>query len=504
MPISFETIPTNARASGLFVEVQQAITGISNANFIPQQISLVGQYDPAKTTVVDYVPKKIESADQAASLYGFGSMLHLETIKVFAGILTSGIPVYAHPVPDDGAAVASDGTITATGAATSAGTLFFYIANQQVQVNIEDADTGDDIAIAIAAAITAKLTLPVTAAVNGVTTEQVDITSKWKGISANDIDISVNLEGDVESSKAPSGTTIAIVAMANGATNPDITSVFTNMGDNWFTRLVFPYDDSANLVIMEAAGVVRFQPDIRRFFLGFVGSIKVKADYIAQVAARNSNWTTFVPAHNSVSLPFEVAAACVGVSTLRAQADPARPSKGLALPGIRAGYEIDPYTYSDKNDMTIAGGSVTYIDAFGNVRILDLNTTTTTNDIGGEVAQWARRIIAWSNNQAKVFSLEALLTAEPFVAAKIVSNDAVTSQQYAISPVKLKGYLIGLVDGLWMPQAWSKNRDEIINGIITEIDSGNPERLNAQIADDQAVGLRILAVLYQFVATSNA
>ena len=503
MSIGFETIPVNVRASEILIEVRQAISAIGAAQFLTQRISMIGQYDPAKTSVVDYVPKKIEDSDHAADLYGFGSMLHLMALKVFKGISTSGVDVFAHPVPDDGSGVAATGDITATGTASSSGVIFVYISGQRIPVVVNKDDTQDDIAISIAAAISAKLNAPTTAVVNGVTTNQVDLTSKWKGLSANDITIKLNLGGDLEANQAPGGVTIAITDMASGALNPDPSDAFTNMGDTWFTRLVYPYDDATNLDILDDAGDVRFQPDVRRFFLGVIGSVKDKTDFITQASSRNSPWETFVPAHLSPNLPFEIAAATVGVTSVRAQADPARPYKGMELPDIIAGYENDQLTYADKNDITEAGGSVTYIDTFGNVRILDLNTTLTLNAIGGEVEQWARRTLAWSNNQAKVFSLESLFLREPFIAAKIVDDDAVTSQQYAISPRKLKSFITGLIDGLWIPQAWSKNRDAIIAGMITEIDALNPERLNAEVPDDHAVGLRILAILYNFTATSN-
>jgi phage tail sheath gpL-like len=175
----------------------------------------------------------------------------------------------------------------------------------------------------------------------------------------------------------------------------------------------------------------------------------------------------------------------------------------MTLPGIIAGSEIDPHTYADLDQIEKAGGSTTKIDNFGNVIIWDLNTTLTENALGAPVEAWATRTLLVSNNQAKVYSIEVLLLSEPFVAAKIVDDNAVTTQEYAISPRKLKSFIISLIDSLWIPQAWSKNRDAIVDGIVTEIDSLNPERLNAEIPDDHAVGLRILAVLYKYTATSD-
>jgi phage tail sheath gpL-like len=51
---------------------------------------------------------------------------------------------------------------------------------------------------------------------------------------------------------------------------------------------------------------------------------------------------------------------------------------------------------------------------------------------------------------------------------------------------------------LWIPQAWSKNRDFIVEGIQAEINASNPGRIDVLIPDVLAVGLRIIAVKYQW------
>ena len=67
--------------------------------------------------------RQVISAGEAASIYGFGSPIHLACRELFPenndGVGT--IPVTIYPLEDDGSGAAAEGTITASGTATSAG-----------------------------------------------------------------------------------------------------------------------------------------------------------------------------------------------------------------------------------------------------------------------------------------------------------------------------------------------------------------------------------------------
>ena len=106
--------------------------------------------------------------------------------------------------------------------------------------------------------------------------------------------------------------------------------------------------------------------------------------------------------------------------------------------------------------------------------------------------------------QAKVYSLDQLCSGEPFSRAIIVGDADKTSKRYAISPKTAKAYAIKLIDDLWIPQAWSKNRDTIVAGIVAEIDSGNPARINLLIPDVMSAELAIMAVKYEWGFSSAA
>jgi phage tail sheath gpL-like len=490
MSISFDLFPDSQVASTVAIETAKKKNSTAGVT-IPQTIGLFGQYNSGKTPV-DNVPVLVLSADDSANLFGFGSMLHLQHLKIEEGA-GNAIPVYAFPLADDGAGVAATGTITFTTNATSAGVYSFYVAGQKIQFTVVNGDTPTILGDKFKAAHDAILNLPTTAAsVTGVVT----LTSKWLGTTANEITIKQNLAGKSESDQVPTGTTVAIVAMASGANNPDVATALGNLGDTWFTMLVWPYRDSSNLDVLENTGDDRFAPIIQKPFLAVIGSELAQSPYLSEVGARNSSWSNFINVPSLNETAFELAANAVGEMAFSAQVDPARPFKTLELTGISTENDSDPYDGNVKNSFVQAGGGYTNIDSVGGVRIGDMVSTLTETALGAPSGQWWT--VDTTNVQAKIYTLDVLFKSPPFDRAIVVDDAAVTTKGYAISPKRAKAVVKSLVDQQWIPEAWSKDRDFIVQSITAEIDPGNAGRINIQLNDVLAKGLRIIAIKYFF------
>lgn len=487
MSIGFNTVPSNAIASGVFIEPEYKRSGPPGP--IPQRIALLGNYLTSKSPTNNQA-QAITSADEAASLYGRGSMLHRMARRLFAAIGAGAVLVDAFPLA--AGTGASTGTITVTGPATSAGTIALYIAGERVTVAVANADAQNTIATAIAAAINANLDLPVTASPSA---NVVTLTARNAGLAANQITVRQDI-GSGDASAEPTGLTVVIVAMSGGSANPSIATALENFGGTFYTWVVCPYNEDASLDLLEAAGAARIDPAIKRPFAGVVGYTDTRANFLTWLDSRNSPWTTAVPVEGSPDHPAEIAAAAVGSCALSAQSEPARPFKTLPLPGITAG-SAAPWTYAQKNAVEAAGGSVTYPDASGIIRIHDLLTTYVTNALGAVDESW-RYTVTITNVQAKIYSLDQLFLSAPFDRAVVVDDAAVTGKEFAVSPKRVKAYIIDLIDSQWIPEAWSKERDAIVAGIVAEINASNPGRIDVLIPDIIAVGLRIMAVKYQW------
>jgi phage tail sheath gpL-like len=237
MAINANSIAPAVSAS---VNNQKFLTG---ANVIERKFLLVGTYDVSKTDIVDNEPREFFSSAEAGNLYGFGSMLHRMAIKAEAG--AQGGRLFISPQAEAGGAVAADGSIDFTGSTgVLSGTIALYLSFDRVPVAIPAGTSADDIAIAVAAAINADSDLPVSAAVDGVTTAQVNITAKSKGPWGNDISIELSkLLGE----ELPVGVTATITDMASGAGIPDIDDVLTALGtgddsnEDFYTDAVHGY-----------------------------------------------------------------------------------------------------------------------------------------------------------------------------------------------------------------------------------------------------------------------
>ncbi len=496
MGVSFDYVPADAAASNVFIEQEYEKRSFGDI-IIPQKIAAIGQYNSGKTPD-DYLPRLISSVAEAKTLYGPGSMLAIMIEALWKGKGT--VPVTAFPVPDAGAGTAANnGTITVSTPSTGSGTIALYIAGKRVAVGVSGVKTVDEIATLIAAAITANPNLPATgAAATGVVT----LTAKWKGTTGNDISIKLDL-GVGDDINEPAGVTIAIVAMSNGATDPTFasgTNPFENFGDTWYTWTDYPYNDDTLLDVLEAAGNDRNDPAVKRQFAGVCGYVDTRSNFLTWLDDRNSAWTTPFPVEDSPNMPLEIASALIGVAARRAQANPGRPYRALTLPSILPGTGA-LWTYGQRDQVVKAGGSTFKVSSDGKVRIEDLITTRTKNDLEEDDSSM-RATERIANIQAKIYSIDTIFNSEPFVSGVVVDDAAVTDVDYAIRPKTVKAYAIKLIDELWVPKALTKNRDAVVAGIVCEIGPGNPERINIQVPDDMAVGLKIIAVKLSWSFTS--
>ena len=479
MSITYNSVPNNAAASAVYVE-QEAVSRGTGSPVIPHKIFTLGQYNAGFAPTVN-TAQLILNKEDAWTRYGRGSQLaRMIELQLKS---SGGVPVYAVPLEDDDGAVTAAGTITITGEATAAGTLAVYVEGKKVSVAVAVADAVGDVATAIAAAITADLDLPCTAAAAlGVAT----LTARWGGESGNQINLAINL---ADSDATPAGIAAAVVTFAAGATDPVLTTAFANMGDTWYTEVCCPYNSAASLTAMEAAGVVRDDPSVKRQFAGFTGYTGTIADFITALGSRNSEWTTYIPVPGSPKSAYMLAAGGTADFAADQQANPGRPQKNTILSGAIAGNE----DMRLNNDTIVrAGGSWTKNNEDGTVTIGDLCTTRTTTTAGAATEDWRFTVII-PNIQFKIYALEQVFLSSPYDRAVVLADGSGKGPTYAVRPSTVKARAIGLVDD-WVVRGLSTKRDQIVDGITSAIDSGNPGRINLLIPDVASAGLRIVAV----------
>ncbi len=478
--ITFDRVSATAKAAQVYVE-EQAKLGSLASLVLPQILLFLAQYNSGKTQT-NNVAVRVYGESDLISLAGRGSMAHLIAKKIFPTFLD----VYWVPIADGTTAAVA--TSLVNGPCTAAGIISLYVCGQRLQIPVAVGDSAIAIGTAISNAAIAALDLPVVAS---GTTATTTFTARNKGIWGNDMVLELDLQaGDAAAEPVITGG-ITLSAFASGAANPDITAALAALGNTWYTKIICPYDDATNVAALEAAGVARDDPAIKRPFKAYIGSRKSNANYISQVNARNSTWTDYPVVEASPAIPWEIAAAWAAACAERDAATPGRTGAGLVLRGIRAP-SVANWTGAQREAAVAAGGCTSVWDTSGVVRIKDCFSTYKTNSQGVADASYGPSEVV-CNIQFKVYSLDTLFNSAPFISGIVVDDDAVTDVAYAIRPNMVKAYIIRLIDELWVRYALTKDRDDVVAGLIVEINSVNSGRIDAYIPDVFTTGLRIIA-----------
>ncbi len=235
--IQFKSIPDGIKVRGIYVEQDITLANHSLPSGA-RRIMVIGQRTNSGS-IAQKVAKQCFSGLEAAGYWGNGSMIAL----MIDAILKKNpyVEVWGVALDDNAGGVAATGTFTITGPSTASGSIRAFIGDQYVDVAIANAATPTDVAAAMKAAINAKVDFPVTADnVAGVLT----VTSKFKGLCANDIPLSAELT-------AATGIACAVVQMAAGATNPSVQDALDIVAGARYHIIVTPFNNQADLTTLK-------------------------------------------------------------------------------------------------------------------------------------------------------------------------------------------------------------------------------------------------------------
>lgn len=455
-----------ARVVGIATIFQDLRAG--NIVFLPQRVAVVGQGATAST----YAATKAEftSAVAVGQTYGFGSPLHLAAQQLLPtngdGIGT--IPLTVYPLSDGPSAAAATGTITPSGTQTEA-------ASYRVRINNIDSDPfvinpGDSVATitaAITAAVAANLDLPMTAA-DGSTV--VTLTSKWQGLSANDLVVEVI-------GSATAGTTFAVVQPSGGLVNPDVDPALAQVGNVWETLMLncLNVDDTATLTKYATFGEGRWGALVRKPLVVFSGSTETTvANAIAVPDARKSDRTNaqlVAPASND--LPFVVAARQLARIAVLANNNPAHDYGSQRATGLTPGADGSQWDYPTR-DQAVKGGSSTIEVRDGVINIADVVTFYHPD---GDPTPAYRYVVDIVKLQNIIFNLDLTFATQEWDGAPLVPDDQPTTNRDAKKPKTAVAAAAAVIDNLGL-EAIISDPDTAKANTRAEIDSQNPKRLN--------------------------
>lgn len=379
----FNEIPINTRVAGSYFEID----GSRADGFTANQVALlIGQSLAEGTATNDELVIVPGTGDSSGDLFGKGSNLSL-MVKAFRENNDT-MTLYALPMADLGAGVKASGTLTVAGTATESRALAVYVAAERVFVGVSVDDTHEDIAAAIAAAVSAKADLPVTAAAAaGVVT----FTAKNAGELGNDVRIQVALRGILNGEKVPDGVSIVVSDagfLTGGSGNPDIAGAIAAIGDEKFNYIGFPWADGATLdaasAWLEDQQSAGAEVDVK----AFSGRRGTLSELVTFGSSRNDRFVTMIESFDAPGPVWLRAARYMGQASAKLFNHPARPLYGVELIGEMAPPKSSLFTFSDKNTLLFAGITVTDVGPDGKVRLNMPITMYQTNEFGDESAAY--------------------------------------------------------------------------------------------------------------------
>ncbi len=311
------TLASSTRKPGVYVGYN---TTLDNRNLPanPQRVLVIGQRTAAGS-VAALIATAVFSDSDAASCFGPGSPLHLMCRAAIKANPYCDLTAIA--VDDALAGVAATGTVTIAGPATAAGILTLWIGQRSVQVAIGATDTANAIAASLNTALGGIADLPVTAAVNNAV---VTLTARNKGTIGNGIKLSA--------AATAAGTTATVVAMANGAGDPDLAAALTAVFPVRYHLVASQFNDATNLGklrdhLVSVSGKVE-----QRGGRGYSGQTGTLAASITVAAGTPHERLIYAWSRGNRALACEVGAA---YTAYRASVDdPAMPLDDEVLPGV--------------------------------------------------------------------------------------------------------------------------------------------------------------------------
>lgn len=479
-----------ARVVGIKTEFKDLRKG--SILFLPQRIALVGQGN--SLAVYPSSKLQITSALQAATVYGFGSPIHLAAKQLFPvnGDGVGTIPVTVYPLVDDAAGVVSTGDVTPGGAQTEDASYIVRINNiDSSAFVISTGDSVADIVTAMTAAINANLDVPVIAvdATPGTSTK-VDITSKWEGTSANDIIMEV-----IGSTTA--GTTFAITQPVGGLANPDIDSALALVGNIWESMFLNCLDivDTTTLDKYSTFGEGRWGALVRKPAIVFTGNTATTpaAAIVVSDARKTDRVNSQLVAPGSNDLPFVVAARQLARIAVVANNNPPRDYGSQDATGLVPGVDGDQWDYTER-DLAVKAGSSTIEVKDGVINISDVVTFFHPD---GDPTPAFRFVVDIVKLQNIIFNLDLIFATPEWDGAPLIPDDQPTVNPDAKKPKSAVAAIAAMLDSLGL-NAIISDVPTAKGSILAAISGTNPKRLDVEVTVQLSGNTNIISVDLNF------
>lgn len=461
--IQFDTIPASIRKPGVYAEFNTRLA-VRTLPANKQRLLIVAQRTAAGTAPAG-VPAGVFSDEQAATLFGRGSMAH-RMVKA-ALVANRYVEVTVLPLADAGAGVAAVSTVTVSGTAVTAGTATVSVGGQSVSVGVAATASAASIATALKAELDKLSDLPFSASVAGAV---ITLTALNKGTVANGITIAAATDA--------SGITLAAAQTTAGSIDPDLTAALASVFTASHEIIVWPYANQAALTALRTHLRDRSSALEQRGGRGVcaaTGTLSAATTLAGQV---NDGRILLALLPASATPGHELAAALASIAAF--EEDPARPLNGLELPGVLPPALAARLSRTEQEVALANGVTPLEVGPGERVQIVRAITTYTLNAAGiPDIA-----LLEWTTIGTLDYVRRAVREriAMRFPRDKMVAGIEARIRS-EIFDVLLKCEDLGVLEQV------QANKD----GIVVQRSTQDPTRMDAAIPTDVVNGLHVFA-----------
>lgn len=421
---------------------------------LPQRVVIHAEANHANQGTLDLTPTIITSAKEVGLKYGFGSPIYL-IARILApiyggGLINAGVPIVVYPQAEAVGATSKKISITPSGVASGNGTHTIVIAGrgsldgQSYGISILKGDSTADITGKIATVVNNILGCPGTFTATDYT---ADFETKWKGLTADDVIISVDTNGN------SLGITYDVSTIQAGAGTPSVSAALDLIGNTWETIIVNSYGtvdsvmdsyESFNGVPDQTNPTGRFVATVGKPFVAITGSTD---DDPSSITDSRSNQVTIAiaPAPGSAGLPMEAAANMTVVYANIAANTPELDAGGSAYPDMPTPSSIGSMAdYANRQLFATKGCST--VNLINGVYVIE-DFLTTYHPQGEVPAQFAyvRSLYCIDMNVKFTYQIQEGL----YVIDHVIANDNdIVDVGKVVKPKQWKAVIIDMADDL--------------------------------------------------------
>lgn len=484
--ISFTQIPSNVRKPGKYFEenTSNALSGLTAAN---DKVVILAQ-KTSSGSIASKTPTKVFSDADAALYFGSGSIAHLATQSALYANPNVDLTICA--MDDAGGSAKAAGTIALSDAtASAAGQINIWVGDTNINYSYAKDESTETIAAGIMAA------LSVVSANIPVTDSSSDSTVTFTARNAGTLGNYLSLKATVSSGL----TAPTIVQPTGGSGDPDFgdydstTSVMGAIVGGGYSLIVntipaaTPMGKLKTLVDF-VSGPMEQRPAVQVTAatdeVGTQATIITLAGTTMNHGRATLAYLNYTNGDIAKSPCYKIAAAYG--SMLAYNSDPALPYDGLVLAGIAAPSVVDRFTRTQQEAMLNGGVTPLEVVPGENVTIVRAISTYTVNSL--------------SIPDPTLLDITTIRTLD-YVRNQIRTRVALRFPRTKLSTRTPKMVRSQVLDVLYQMEQLEivQNVKYYSSGVICEVDSSDPTRLDVKVPTNIVVGMHVVAGVIDLV-----